>query len=83
MKDLSEIMRQAQQMQQRLQEAQERMDQITADGVAGGGMVRVTLKGKGELHALCDRSVADDAGRQGNGRGPDQGGAFGCAPQAG
>lgn len=53
MKDLSEIMRQAQQMQQRLQEAQERMDQITADGVAGGGMVRVTLKGKGELHALA------------------------------
>ena len=52
MKDLSEIMRQAQQMQQRLQEAQERMDQITADGVAGGGMVKVTLKGKGELHAL-------------------------------
>ena len=52
MKDLSEIMRQAQQMQQRLQEAQERMEQITAEGAAGGGMVKITLKGKGELHAL-------------------------------
>lgn len=52
MKDLSEIMRQAQQMQQRLQEAQDRMEQITAEGAAGGGMVKVTLKGKGELHAL-------------------------------
>jgi len=53
MKDLSDIMRQAQQMQQRLQEAQERMDQITAEGSSGGGMVKVTLRGKGELHALA------------------------------
>ena len=52
MKDLSEIMRQAQQMQQRLQEAQERMEQITAEGSSGAGMVKVTLKGKGELVGL-------------------------------
>ena len=52
MKDLSDIMRQAQQMQQRLQEAQERMEQITAEGSSGAGMVKVTLKGKGELVSL-------------------------------
>ena len=52
MKDLSDIMRQAQQMQQRLQEAQERMDRLTADGVSVGGMVKVTLRGKGELAGL-------------------------------
>lgn len=52
MKDLSDIMRQAQQMQQRLQEAQAQMDLITAEGTSGGGMVKLTLKGKGELHAL-------------------------------
>jgi nucleoid-associated protein EbfC len=52
MKDLSDIMRQAQQMQQRLQEAQERMELITAEGSAGGGLVKVTLKGKGELSGL-------------------------------
>ncbi|MDP3737774.1 MAG: YbaB/EbfC family nucleoid-associated protein [Hyphomonadaceae bacterium] len=52
MKDLSEIMRQAQQMQQRLQEAQEKMEQITAEGSSGAGMVKVTLKGKGELASL-------------------------------
>ena len=52
MKDLSEIMRQAQQMQQRLQEAQAKMEEITAEGASGGGMVKVTLKGKGELAAL-------------------------------
>jgi DNA-binding YbaB/EbfC family protein len=52
LKDLSDIMRQAQQMQQRLQEAQERMEQITADGASGAGMVKVTLRGKGELVSL-------------------------------
>jgi DNA-binding YbaB/EbfC family protein len=69
MKDLSDIMRQAQEMQKRLQEAQERMDQLTAEGVSGGGMVKVTLKGKGELHVLAidpslmtpgDREMVED-----------------------
>ena len=83
MKDLSDIMRQAQQMQQRLQEAQERMDQITADGTSGGGMVKVTLKGKGELHALAIDPSLHDAGRQGDGGRPHQGGACRRAPQAG
>jgi DNA-binding YbaB/EbfC family protein len=68
-KDLSEIMRQAQQMQQRLQEAQEKMEQITAEGTAGAGMVRVTLRGKGELVSLSidptiinpgDREIIED-----------------------
>jgi DNA-binding YbaB/EbfC family protein len=62
MKDLSDIMRQAQDMQKRLQEAQERMDQLTAEGASGGGMVKVTLKGKGELHAIdIDPSMMNPA----------------------
>ena len=52
MKDLSEIMRQAQEMQARLAEAQQKMDAVTAEGQAGGGLVKVTLKGKGELAGL-------------------------------
>jgi DNA-binding YbaB/EbfC family protein len=69
MKDLSDIMRQAQQMQQRLQEAQEKMEQLTAEGASGGGLVKVTLKGKGELFALAidpslmtpgDREMVED-----------------------
>lgn len=65
MKDLSDIMRQAQQMQQRLQEAQERMEQITADGSSGGGMVKVTLKGKGELAGLAiDASLLQPADKE-------------------
>tara|TARA_B100000678_G_scaffold291636_1_gene310193 strand:+ start:15512 stop:15844 length:333 start_codon:yes stop_codon:yes gene_type:complete len=47
--DMGKIMRQAQEMQEKMQEAQAKAENVTADGVAGGGMVRVTLKGKGEL----------------------------------
>ena len=65
MKDLSDIMRQAQQMQQRLQEAQAKMEELTAEGTSGGGMVKVTLKGKGELHALViDPSIMVPADKE-------------------
>lgn len=65
MKDLSEIMRQAQQMQQRLQEAQEKMEQITAEGTAGAGMVKVTLRGKGELVSLSiDPSIINPGDKE-------------------
>jgi len=65
LKDLSEIMRQAQQMQQRLQEAQERMEQITAEGSSGAGMVKVTLKGKGELVGLViDPSIINPGDKE-------------------
>jgi hypothetical protein len=45
-------MRQAQQMQARLAEAQEKMELVVAEGSAGAGMVKVRLRGKGELEAL-------------------------------
>lgn len=65
MKDLSEIMRQAQQMQQRLQEAQEKMEQLTAEGSSGAGMVKVTLKGKGELASLViDPSILNPGDKE-------------------
>jgi DNA-binding YbaB/EbfC family protein len=65
MKDLSDIMRQAQEMQKRLQEAQAKMEEITAEGSSGGGMVKVTLKGKGELHALViDPSILVPADKE-------------------
>ena len=49
MKDLGSIMKQAQAMQQKLAEAQERIAQILVEGTSGGGMVKVKLKGTGEL----------------------------------
>lgn len=61
MKDLSKIMQQAQQMQAKMQEAQEKIEQIEAVGVSGAGLVKATLKGKGELVALfIDPSLMDD-----------------------
>lgn len=50
--DLNAMMKQAQDMQAKLAEAQEKLAQTTAEGVSGGGMVRVTLKGSGELAAV-------------------------------
>ncbi|ODT87725.1 YbaB/EbfC family nucleoid-associated protein [Phenylobacterium sp. SCN 70-31] len=49
MKDLGSIMKQAQAMQQRMVEAQERIAAIEVEGTSGGGMVKLTLRGSGEL----------------------------------
>lgn len=61
MKDLSKIMRQAQEMQAKMAEAQQKMELIEAEGVAGAGLVTVRLKGKGELVSVSiDPSLMGD-----------------------
>jgi DNA-binding YbaB/EbfC family protein len=52
-KDLGNLMKQAQAMQAKLQDAQARLAESEVDGAAGGGLVRVTLKGTGELVRLA------------------------------
>ena len=49
MKDLNELMKQAQAMQQKLQDAQARMADSSAEGTSGGGLVTVALKGPGDI----------------------------------
>lgn len=49
MKDLGSIMKQAQAMQQRMADAQERIAALEVEGTSGGGMVKLVLKGTGEL----------------------------------
>ena len=49
MKDIGGLMKQAQAMQQKLAEAQEKVASLEVEGTSGGGMVRVVLKGTGEL----------------------------------
>ena len=49
MKDIGSLMKQAQAMQQKLAEAQESVAALEIEGTSGGGMVRVVLKGSGEL----------------------------------
>jgi hypothetical protein len=52
MKDLGALMKQAQAMQQKLQEAQAKLAETQVEGSAGGGMVRLTLMGTGELKGV-------------------------------
>ncbi|WP_411287272.1 YbaB/EbfC family nucleoid-associated protein [Phenylobacterium sp.] len=49
MKDFGSLMKQAQAMQQKLAEAQDRLAALEVEGSSGGGMVRLVLKGSGEL----------------------------------
>ena len=49
MKDLNSLMKQAQVMQQKLADAQARLAELTIEGTSGGGMVKLLLKGTGEL----------------------------------
>ncbi|MDP3896868.1 MAG: YbaB/EbfC family nucleoid-associated protein [Mesorhizobium sp.] len=59
MKDLLGLMGKAKEMQAKLQAMQEEMTQIEATGQSGGGLVRVTLSGKGDLKSIrIDPSLA-------------------------
>ena len=49
MKDLGALMKQAQAMQEKLATAQAKLADLSVEGSSGGGMVKVTLKGSGEL----------------------------------
>ena len=49
MKDLGNLMKQAQQMQEKLRTAQAELARTEVEGAAGGDMVRVTLMGDGAL----------------------------------
>jgi nucleoid-associated protein EbfC len=64
MADFMKILQQAQQMQGRLQEIQDQLQQQTVTGSAGGGMVTVEADGKGQVRRVkLDPSVvsASDA----------------------
>jgi len=52
MKNLGQMMKQAQQMQARMAELQARLDQIEVTGQSGGGLVQATLTGKGQLRRI-------------------------------
>ena len=52
MKDLGSLMKQAQAMQSKLQEAQARLAETVVQGSSGGGAVTVMLKGTGDLTSV-------------------------------
>ncbi|MEM7439236.1 MAG: YbaB/EbfC family nucleoid-associated protein [Pseudomonadota bacterium] len=67
--DMAKIMKQAQEMQSKMADAQAKLDDITVEGEAGAGMVKATVSAKGDLRGLAidpslfnpdDREVVED-----------------------
>ena len=57
---MSALLAQAQQVQQKLMEAQEQLANTEVHGQAGGGLVQVTMKGSGEVVGVSiDPKVVD------------------------
>ncbi len=52
MKNLAQMMKSAQQMQSKMAEMQEALEQAEVEGSAGAGMVTVRLNGKGDMKSL-------------------------------
>lgn len=61
MKDIMGMMKAAQEMQSKMQGLQQEIAEMTVEGRSGGGMVVVTLTGKGEMRGIkIDPSLVSD-----------------------
>ena len=62
MKNLGNLMKQAQAMQQKMAELQDRLAQMEVEGQSGAGMVKAVVNGKGEIKRMrIEPSVVDPA----------------------
>ncbi|MBQ3565044.1 MAG: YbaB/EbfC family nucleoid-associated protein [Alphaproteobacteria bacterium] len=52
MNNFNQLLKQAQQMQSKLMEAQKEMENLEIDGTSGGGMVSIVINGKGDIKKL-------------------------------
>ena len=60
MKNIGNMLKEAQKLQSRMTEMQERLSQTEMTGASGGGLVVVTLNGKGEMRKIkIDPSLVD------------------------
>ncbi len=58
--NMQQLMKQAQAMQKKVTEAQEKLAQTEYEGVSGGGLLKVVINGKGEVRKLkIDPSLID------------------------
>lgn len=63
--NLQKMMKQAQQMQQKITDMQAELEAREYEGSAGGGLAKVTMTGKGELRKLTlDDSLIDLAEKE-------------------
>ena len=62
MKNIAGLMKQASQMQTKMEEMQAKLELMQIEGAAGAGMVTITMTGKGELKGIkIDPKLADPA----------------------
>lgn len=60
MKNITNMLKEAQKLQERMGEMQQKLAQTEMTGTAGGGLVSVTLNGRGEMRSIkIDPSLAD------------------------
>ncbi len=60
MKNIGQLMKQAQQMQTRMAEMQAKLAEVEITGQSGGGMVTALMNGKGELKKITlDKAAVD------------------------
>lgn len=52
MKNLAGLMKQASQMQARMEEVQTSLTNLTVEGQSGAGLVKIALSGKGEMRSI-------------------------------
>ena len=58
MVNIGNMMKQAQKLQQKMSEAQEKLNSIEVEGVSGGGLVKVVSTAKGEIKKITiDESI--------------------------
>ncbi|HSG29620.1 MAG TPA: YbaB/EbfC family nucleoid-associated protein [Candidatus Krumholzibacterium sp.] len=62
MKDIGKLLKQAQQMQTKMAEMQEKLAEKTVECSSGGGMVRIVMNGQHEIKSInIDPEVVDPA----------------------
>ena len=63
--DIMGMMKKAQAMQEKLAGAQEELAQLEVEGQSGGGLVKITISGKGEMRAVSiDASLLTPADKE-------------------
>ena len=53
MVDIMGLMKKAQAMQAKMKDVQDELERLEVEGQSGGGMVKVTLNGKGQMKAVA------------------------------
>ena len=59
---IGDLMKQAQQMQEKMQQAQSELAELEVQGEAGGGLVKVTMNGQNEVRQITidDSLIGED-----------------------